>query len=192
MPLISDYFQCALPVDSLFQSPQGSVYGFALFKLNFGQNTLTSSPETLETPGQHGRRSSLSAGKGIFADLFVNRELRSARREKWENRGTITSWVSPPARRVGLAVPASRSAGESRLTRYRSAGRTPRRQSQGIGNSELSICSWQFSGAGPHLPMTDFQYSILNPPVRKPEPPQIEIVTTHRYFGDLDHVKPGV
>jgi hypothetical protein len=75
MPMIADNLQGAFTIDFLFQPPQHPFYRLAFFKFYLGQNTLTSSPETLDTPGQHGRRSSLSqAKKNIFRAIFVNRK----------------------------------------------------------------------------------------------------------------------
>jgi len=48
MPVVAHDFQGAFAVDPLFQPPQSFVDGLAFFKFNFGQNTLTSSPETLD------------------------------------------------------------------------------------------------------------------------------------------------
>jgi hypothetical protein len=51
MPVVAHNLQGALAVDLLLQSPQRFIYRLAFFKLNFGQNYLTSSPRTWGCPG---------------------------------------------------------------------------------------------------------------------------------------------
>ncbi len=51
-PIGANNFQGALAIDFLFQSPQSFVYRIAFFQFDFRQNTVTSSPETLETPAK--------------------------------------------------------------------------------------------------------------------------------------------
>src|SRR5205814_5060129 len=77
MPMSAHNFQGAFAVDFLFQSPQRLVYWLAFFKLYFGQNTITSSPQTSAAPGQHRRRSSLSGRKGYFASTLCQLEMGS-------------------------------------------------------------------------------------------------------------------
>ncbi len=46
MPVVAHHFQCSFAVNLLLRSPQRRVHWLALLKLNFGQNSLTSSPDT--------------------------------------------------------------------------------------------------------------------------------------------------
>ena len=46
VPMAAHRFQGPFAVDSFLQTPQCLVDGFAFLQFNFGQNTLTSSPET--------------------------------------------------------------------------------------------------------------------------------------------------
>ena len=77
--MIAYDFQGAFAVDFLFQSPQRFVYRLAFFQFDFGQITLTSSPETLDTPDQYGRRSSLSGQKAYFSAPDCQLERGGAR-----------------------------------------------------------------------------------------------------------------
>src|SRR5512133_2388992 len=67
MPMVTYNLQRPFPVDLFLQSPQGLVDGLAFFKLNFGQNSLTSSLETLGWSGLHGRHSSLVRPDRLFS-----------------------------------------------------------------------------------------------------------------------------
>jgi hypothetical protein len=49
-PVGANDLQGAFPVDFLFQSPQSLIYRIAFSQFDFSQNTVTSSPETLESP----------------------------------------------------------------------------------------------------------------------------------------------
>jgi len=48
MPMVAHDFQSPFAVDFFLQPPQGFLNRLALFKLNFGQNSLTSSRQSRE------------------------------------------------------------------------------------------------------------------------------------------------
>jgi hypothetical protein len=61
-PVGANDLQGAFAVDFLFQSPQSFIYRIAFSQFDFSQNTVTSSPETLEAPAS------------TLGFLFVRRE----------------------------------------------------------------------------------------------------------------------
>lgn len=73
MPVIAHDLQCPFAVNLLLQPPQHFFHWLALFKLNLGQNYLTSSPKTLGRPGPSWPALPFGqAAKHIFLRELVN------------------------------------------------------------------------------------------------------------------------
>ena len=74
--MVAHRFECPFTVDLLLQSPQGLLHGLAFFQFNFGQNTFTSSPETLDSSGLNRPALLFSqAQQVILWNGFVNRQI---------------------------------------------------------------------------------------------------------------------
>jgi hypothetical protein len=77
MAVTAHRLQCAFAVDLLLQSPQRFLDWLAFFKLNFGQNSLTSSPGTSGHSGPSWPVFPFGqAAKHIEPPGLVNRQLR--------------------------------------------------------------------------------------------------------------------